>query len=145
MVTSGHMWSHWVTYLESMAFGDHVDPFSGQIVHPQSRWNSLDETKTDNYYTCSASPQVTILHPCPRDTGKVAALGPNIMSPKGCKLLPEGRRAAGSRPEGDNLWPEGHIMFGPWVATFPVAQGKGCRISNIIMVGPLLHNLLVSS
>ena len=44
---------------------------------------------------------VTILHPCPRDTGKVAALGPNIMSPKGCKLLPEGRRPAGSRPEPD--------------------------------------------
>ena len=31
---------------------------------------------------------VTILHLCPRDTGKVAALGPNIMSPEGHKLLP---------------------------------------------------------
>ena len=54
---------------------------------------------------------VTILHPSPRDTGKVAALGPNIMSPEGRKLLPEGRRAAGSRPEGSNLWPEGDIIW----------------------------------
>ena len=30
---------------------------------------------------------VIILHPRPRDTGKFAALGPNIMSPKGCLLL----------------------------------------------------------
>ena len=54
---------------------------------------------------------VTILHPSPRDTGKVAALGPNIMSPEGCKWLPEGRRAAGSRPEGSNLQPEGDIIW----------------------------------
>ena len=37
---------------------------------------------------------VIILHPRPRDTGKFAALGPNIMSPKGCLLPPEGRRAS---------------------------------------------------
>ena len=30
------MWSYWVTYLESMAFGDHVDPFSGQIPYGPS-------------------------------------------------------------------------------------------------------------
>ena len=54
---------------------------------------------------------VTILHLRPRDTGKVAALGPDIMSPKGHKLLPEGRRAAGSRPEGGNFRPEGDIMW----------------------------------
>ena len=54
---------------------------------------------------------VIILHPRPRDTGKFAALGPNIMSPKGCLLPPEGRRAGGSRPEGGNRQPEGDIMW----------------------------------
>ena len=67
---------------------------------------------------------VTILHPSPRDTGKVAALGPNIMSPEGRKLLPEGRRAAGSRPEGSNLRPEGDIIW-PVGGNFPVSQGRG--------------------
>ena len=54
---------------------------------------------------------VIILHPRPRDTGKFAALGPNIMSPRGCLLPPEGRRAGGSRPEGGNRQPEGDIMW----------------------------------
>ena len=54
---------------------------------------------------------VIILHPRPRDTGKFAALGPNIMLPKGCLLPPEGRRAGGSRPEGGNRQPEGDIMW----------------------------------
>ena len=35
---------------------------------------------------------VPILHPCQRDTGKVAAQGPNIMSPMGRTLPPEGCR-----------------------------------------------------
>ena len=54
---------------------------------------------------------VIILHPCPRDTGKFAAPGPNIMSPEGRKLSPEGHRAAGSRPEGGNFRPEGDVMW----------------------------------
>ena len=54
---------------------------------------------------------VIILHPCLRDTGKFAAPGPNIMSPEGQKLPPEGHRAAGSRPEGGNFRPEGDIMW----------------------------------
>ena len=67
---------------------------------------------------------VTILHLCPRDTGKVAALGPNIMSPEGLKLLPEGRRAAGSRPEGSNLRPEGDIIWpvGGYFSSIPRAE-----------------------
>ena len=63
---------------------------------------------------CNIGPTIMILlilHPRPRDTGKVAALGPNIMSPEGRKLLPEGRRAAGLRPEGSNLRPEGDIIW----------------------------------
>ena len=36
---------------------------------------------------------VTISHPWQRDTGKYAAQGPNIMSPEGPMMLPEGRRA----------------------------------------------------
>ena len=59
----------------------------------------------------SSAEIVIILHPCPRDTGKFAAQGPNIMSPKGCLLPPEGRRAGGSRPEGGNRQPEGDIMW----------------------------------
>ena len=36
---------------------------------------------------------VPLLHPCQRDTGKVDIQGPNIMSPKGRILQPEGCRA----------------------------------------------------
>ena len=57
---------------------------------------------------------VTILHPRPRDTGKFAAQGPNIMSPKGGNM----------QPAGDIIWPAG--------GKFTVSQGQGCRISNII-------------
>ena len=57
------------------------------------------------------------------------------MSPEGCKLLPEGHRAAGSRPEGSNLQPEGDIIW-PVGGNFPVSQGRRCRISNIIWKGP---------
>ena len=64
-------------------------------------------------YTSDLVKTVIILHPCPRDTGKFAALGQNIMSPKGCLLPPEGRRARDLRPEGGNRQPEGNIM---WIA-----------------------------
>ena len=55
---------------------------------------------------------VIILHPCQRDTGKYAALGPNIM-------LPEGRRPKGNimQPEGSIMWPVGGI--------FSRAEGRG--------------------
>ena len=46
---------------------------------------------------------------------------------------------AALRPSGSNLRPSGDMIFGPRAATFPVSQGRGCRISNIIMVGPILH------
>ena len=52
------------------------------------------------------------------------------MSPKGCLLPPEGRRAGGSRPEGGNRQPEGDIMW-PAAANFPVSHGLGCRIVTI--------------
>ena len=81
-------------------------------------------SRTLSYFTfitlCNSSlplPSVTrlqnviILHPCPRDTGKFAAQWPNIMSAEGLKLPPESRRAASSRLEGGNFWPEGDIMW----------------------------------
>ena len=88
--------------------------------------NSTPPYPSSAFYELFVYKIVTILHPRPRDTGKVAALGPNIMSPEGRKLLPEGRRAAGSRPEGSNLRPEGDIIW-PVGGNFPVSQGRGVQ------------------
>ena len=68
---------------------------------------------------------VIILHPCQRDTGKYAALGPNIMLPEGCIMLPEGRRPEGSimQPQGSIMWPVGGI--------FSCSRGQGWHIKII--------------
>ena len=91
---------------------------------------------------CNIGPTIMILlilHPFARETGKFASRGPHY-APAGRILPPSGLELRSTA-----LWRQyaalGRIMFGPRAANVPVSRAKGCRISNIIMVGPILHHL----
>ena len=54
------------------------------------------------------------------------------------KLPPKGHRAEGLRPKGGNLRPKGNLIW-PMGGNFSgIPRGRRCRISNTIMVRPIL-------
>ena len=77
---------------------------------------------------CNIGPTIMILlilHPFARETGKFAALGPNIMSPKGRILPPEGRRAQ-LEARGRQYAARGRIMW-PAGGKFSSFPSKGVQ------------------